>query len=210
MADKIERFNVPTLAQLEPLRSNTTGDDELTAVVGVLQAWQDNEKTHEEALQECSKILGMHDVVSLDIEGARHYTDEGIRMCPPFSYCNAGDTYITTLARDHEAGAWVVACWGDLAEEYERENELGDFETFEEAPDMCPSCGKRVPFKLESFQRGEWEGGRFVTSGTGYSFVCSSCNHSCQTAEDFTPPEDEEEEDDGEEGMPEDIIPEEP
>lgn len=189
---RIERFYVPTLAQLAPLKSNTVDDAALVAVRDVLQRWQDDRDfSHEDALRACDELLGTSGIESVDPEGAPHYTDEGIRLCPPFSYCNAGDTYATTLARDHHEGAWVVACWGDLLQEVEEENELGDFETFEECPDACPSCGKSGTFAVESFTRGKWQGGQFFEEGTGYAFVCSSCNHHCQTPKDWTPPEEE-------------------
>jgi hypothetical protein len=170
---RIERFFVPTLGQLADLKSNTVGDDELKAVQRVLQAWWDGDKSHEDALQECDRILGTCGVVSLDIEDASHYTDEGIRMCPPFSYCNAGDTYATTLFRDHKASAWCVACWGDLAEEYERDEEIGDYEVFDACPEVCPSCHGKA-FSLEHFPRSD--------RGPSYSWVCDSCNHHCFAA----------------------------
>lgn len=193
---RIERFFVPTLEQLAPLKSNTVDDDTLVKVQAVLQRWQDDRDfSYEDALQACDELLGTCGIVSIDPEGAPSYIDEGIRMCPPFSYCNAGDTYATTLARDHHAGAWVVACWGDLLEELERDEKLGDHEEFDEAPNRCPSCGERNTFTVEAFERGTWEGQQWTSNGTGYAFVCSSCNHHCQTPEDWTPPEDETDED---------------
>jgi hypothetical protein len=176
--ERIERFDVPTLAQLEPLRSKDVGDEELAEVQKTLGRWlADPDFTYENALQECDKILGTCGVVSLDIEDTRTYTDEGIRMCPPFSYCNAGDTYAVTLARDHAAGRWVVACWGALAEEYEQENELGDHSVYDECPEECPSCLRKT-FSLEFFPGS--------ARGPSYSWVCNSCNHHCFASSDET------------------------
>jgi hypothetical protein len=167
---KLERFHVPTLAQLEPLRSNTVGDEELEKVRAILAgeldpceaspkcaAWvkacynRPDTDSYECKLQACDDILGTSGVEALDFEDAPHYTDEGIRMCPPFSYCNAGDTYAVTLLRDHSAGMWLVACWG-------------------ECPDCCPSCHGKV-FSLEHFPGS--------ARGPSYSWVCDSCNHHC-------------------------------
>ncbi len=142
---------------------------------------------HEAKLEACADLLGMHEVVSLDIEGADYHTDEGIRFCPPFSYANAGDTYATTLFRDHEDGSWVISCWGDLAEEYEKEHKIGDFEEFEEKPDQCPNC-HGAEFTLESYPRGEHTDKGWVVSGIGHYYECNKCGHHCQTPEDFTPP----------------------
>ena len=77
---------------------------------------------HEAKLEACNELLGMHGVEAIQSEDAPHYTDEGVRMCPPFSYCNTGDTYALTLIRDHSAGQWMVASWGDAFEEYEAEH----------------------------------------------------------------------------------------
>lgn len=164
--ERIERFQVPTVDQLADIEGLTPADAE--QIVAVLKRHNEGEITHEEALKACDEIIGTCGVVSLESEDYGQYTDEGIRMCPPFSYCNAGDPYVTTLARNHKAGAWVVACWADLAEEYERENELGDFETFSECPETCPSCGHKA-FELQFFPGS--------SRGPSFSWVCTSCNH---------------------------------
>lgn len=144
---------------------------------------------HEVKLAACNELLETCGVEGLTIEG-ESYTDEGIRMCPPFSYCNMGDTYDTTLIRDHEHGQWIISSWGDVYEEYCQEHKIGDYEEFEEAPDRCPSCHAKS-FTLNTFMRGDWKDGAFVETGTGYSFVCDSCNHHCCTAKDWTPSEEE-------------------
>lgn len=149
----------------------------------------DPDFTHEDALQECDQILDTCGVVSLDIEAADSYNDEGIRLCPPFTYCNAGDSYATTLARDHENGTWVIASWADLAEAYEKEHKLGDFEEFDECPDSCVDCG-HSKLNLESYKAGHWEGSIFVGEGTRYTFVCGSCNRHHTAAEGFEPSND--------------------
>lgn len=201
---EIERFDVPTVEAVLAIGCDRETAEKVVAVLaGELDPCEASEKCaawvracyhrpdtrkHEALLLACADLLGMHDVASLEIEGERHYTDEGIRMCPPFSYANAGDTYVTTLARDHERGQWVIASWGDLCEEYEREHKIGDHEEFDEAPERCPSCGEKGTFKLESYNAGSWESGQWVSEGTRYSFVCGECNHSCHTPEDFEPP----------------------
>jgi len=178
---EIERFAVPTLEQLKDLRSNSVGDEELAKVRDVLQRWHDDRDfSHEDALQACDEILGTCGVEAIDPEGAPSYTDEGIRMCPPFSYCNAGDPYVATLLRDHASGLWLVAGWGEALEEVERDEELGDYEVFDSCPDYCPSCHRKA-FTLEFFPGS----GR----GASYSWVCDSCNHHCfaQSAEEEVP-----------------------
>lgn len=206
--ETIERFDVPTVEAVMTIGCDRETAEKVVAILdGTLSpveassacaAWvrqcyhKPDIRKHEAKLMACADLLGMHDTCGLDVEDAGHYTDEGIRMCPPFSYANAGDTYVATLARDHARGQWVIASWGDLLEEYERENKIGNHEEFDEAPDACPSCGKRGTFKLESFKRGEWENGQFIENGTGYSFVCGECNHHCQTPEDFEPPTEDE------------------
>lgn len=200
--ERIPRYDAPTLAELEPLRSNTVNAEVLETIRKVLAgevnpcdvapecaAWvaschnTPEADSYEVKLQACAELLGHGDVVSLDVEGAPHYTDEGIRMCPPFSYANAGDTYAVTLARDHAASQWVIACWGDLLEEYEEENKLGDCEEFDEEPEVCPSC-HRSDFTLTHFPGS--------ARGPSYSWVCDSCNHHAFAAEGYEPGEGEE------------------
>jgi hypothetical protein len=204
-ATRIERFQVPTIAQLADLHLDEETVTKLRALfAGKLDpceaspkcaAWvrqcYNEPSDHDKILAACDELLGTCGVEALEVDGDGYHTDDGIRMCPAFSYCNAGDPYVATIARDHSAGAWVVACWGDLLEEYENENELGDAARFDEAPESCPSCGKRGTFTLESFERGEHTADGWKASGIGYSFVCAECNHHCLTADDFTPPDPE-------------------
>ena len=196
--ERIERFTVPTLEQLAPLRSNTVDDAILEKVRAVLArevkpedaseacakwlnscfnrpCWQ------ERAITACDDLLGTCGVEALEIEGAPYYND-GVSMCAPFSYCNAGDTYRVTLARDHDAGQWVIACWGDLLEEYEQENKLGDCEEFDEEPDRCPCC-HATALTLTHFPGS----GR----GSSYSWVCDGCNHHAYAVEGYEPSEGE-------------------
>jgi hypothetical protein len=201
MADeRIKRFDIPTLDDLLPLKSNSVGEFELGYLAWYLVLCNAGTITHEEALAACSKTLGMHDVVSLDIEGAGHFTDEGIRYCSAFSYANAGDPYIVTLLRDHKAGQWIVSDYASVLEECEKENKLGDYEEFDEEPERCPSC-HATDFELETFERRREPmtddlpkaGGSTATWDKpviGYYFACTSCNHHCQTAEDFEPEPD--------------------
>ena len=39
---------------------------------------------------------------------------------PEFTYCNAGDTYATTIVFDRRADAVLLTCWGDTLERFER------------------------------------------------------------------------------------------
>lgn len=139
---------------------------------------------HERALEACAELLNGCGVESLSPEGADSYTDSGVGYCPPFSYVNFGDPYLTTLARDHERGMWVVACWGDLLEEYEKEHKLADYEEFEEEPEHCPSCDGTA-FDLEHFPGS--------ARGDSWSWVCKACNHHCLAVEGFKPDAEEEE-----------------
>ena len=192
----IPRFQVPTLDDLAPLELAPDVAEKVRAVLAgevdprdvspkATQWYRDCYHKpaidgHDLALAACDDLLGTCGVVALNVEGAPYYTDEGIRMCPPFSYCNAGDTYAATLARDHAAGAWVVACWGDLLEEYEQSEEIGDWETFNTCPDYCPDCHGKT-FSLEFFPGS--------ARGPSYSWICDSCNHHCfaPSAEDDVP-----------------------
>lgn len=79
---------------------------------------------HESALTEIDRALGGHGVESLNLPDGdpEHHTDCGVRFCPAFSYVNMGDPYTLTVLRDHENGAWIVACYGDVVEWWERRN----------------------------------------------------------------------------------------
>ena len=70
---------------------------------------------------------------------------------------------------------WVIACWGDLHEEYCKAHEIGDYEVFDERPEMCPSCHDDC-FSLEFFPGS--------ARGPAYSWVCDACNHHCFAASD--------------------------
>lgn len=136
---------------------------------------------HEQILCVCDDLLGGCGVEALAIEGEEH-TDCGARHCPPFSYVNFGDPYVTTLARDHEAGAWVIAGWGDLVEEYEREHKVGSYAEYDEEPERCHDChGSAFTFEEDSGEHGAW--------------ICNSCNSYHFAAEGAASEED----DDGEE-----------
>lgn len=41
---------------------------------------------------------------------------------PPIEYCNAGDPYVVTLLYYRDRDELVIGCWGDAAEEQERES----------------------------------------------------------------------------------------
>jgi hypothetical protein len=201
--ERIKRFSIPTPEDLAPLKAlplskdTDVGSFELGEIYATLRMCDEGDYGHERAIQACSKILGMHDVVSLDIEGVGHFTDEGIRHCPAFSYANAGDPYIVTLLRDHKAGQWIVSDYASVLEECEKENKVGDYEEFDEEPERCPSC-HATDFELGTFERRREPmtddlpkaGGSTATFDKpviGYYFACTSCNHHCQTSEDFEP-----------------------
>lgn len=59
-------------------------------------------------------ILGTHGVEWLGYECSRWSNNP-----QGFDYCNAGDTYSTTLIHTAK-GHFRVACWGDLVEAHER------------------------------------------------------------------------------------------
>lgn len=60
------------------------------------------------ALHAIDRVLGTHGVESLGPVSMR----EG----PPYEYCNAGDTYATTLVYTRATDTLRIACWGDIVE----------------------------------------------------------------------------------------------
>ncbi len=207
MADERGRFDIPTLDDLLPLKSNSVGEFELGYLAGYLVLCNAGTISHEEALAACDKVLGNHGIETIAPEGRDgrgvpgNYTDEGVRHLPPFSYSNNGDSYHPTLVRDHKEGKWLIAGWADVLEAFEKEHKLNDYEEFDEEPERCPSCGKTDCFDLETFERRREPmtddlpkaGGSTATWDKpviGYYFACTSCNHHCQTAEDFEPEPD--------------------
>jgi len=141
--DRIPRFTEPTLDDLkdleclaevrETIRALLCGEVFAEDVSPAARKWasecyhRPSFYGHEIILEACDELLGTNGVEALEIEGDSYHTDDGIRMCSAFSYCNAGDPYVVTLMRDHVAGEWLVASWGDALDEYERDNELGDY-----------------------------------------------------------------------------------
>ena len=72
-----------------------------------------------------------------------------------------------------------------MAEERERDAELGDYEVFEECPERCPDChgqGRADTMRLEFFPGS--------ARGPAFSWVCDACNHHCfaETVGDSTNP----------------------
>jgi hypothetical protein len=61
------------------------------------------------ALHAIDVILGTHGVEPLG-------EPPSFRDGPPYEYCNAGDTYATTLIYHRAPDALRIGCWGDLAE----------------------------------------------------------------------------------------------
>ncbi len=95
--------------------------------------------SHEMILYACDDLLGGSGVESLNPECEPQNWDEGIAMCPAFSYINFGDTYIDTLIRDHKARCWRVMSWGDALGKHERE---------------CKVCRKLAEEEHQNWKRG--------------------------------------------------------
>lgn len=175
--DTIERFTVPLVSHV--LQIEGTSEETAAQIVAIFERHKiERGFTHEDALNEIDTLLGNHGIETISAGDDDTYTDEGIRMCPPFSYSNNGDSYAWTVVRDHEARQWLICGWADALEEYERSHETGDYETFEECPEVCPSChGKALTLK------------HFPGSARGpsYSWVCDSCNHHCLAVDGYEP-----------------------
>lgn len=197
----IPRYAAPTFEDLKPLLGNDVTEDVLHKLAdmfaGEVEPEDISEKCaawvkqcyhtpprHEKYLAACDDLLGGHGVEALEIEDADSYTDGRIRMCPPLSYVNFGDTYVLTIGRDHEHGKWVITSYGDFHEEYCADHKIGDYKEFEEEPERCPSCHKSE-FTLEHYPDS--------ARGDSYSWVCKSCNHHCFAVEGFAPDEAEDE-----------------
>ena len=60
-----------------------------------------------------NEVIGGHGVEALECEHGPH----GPRMEPHAVYINMGDTYITTLIREH-TGRYIVSSWGDYVERH--------------------------------------------------------------------------------------------
>jgi len=71
------------------------------------------EKSHELVLEACDDLLGGCGVEAIRPACDPQHYDEGIRMCPAYSYVNTGDQYAWTLVRDHEDSCWRVMSWED-------------------------------------------------------------------------------------------------
>jgi|HubBroStandDraft_6_1064221.scaffolds.fasta_scaffold213844_2 hypothetical protein len=63
------------------------------------------------ALHAIDRILGTHGVETLG-EGRRG------DYAPPYEYCNAGDTYSTTLIYTRDTDTIRIGCWGDIVERH--------------------------------------------------------------------------------------------
>jgi hypothetical protein len=173
--EQIPRYTVPPLDVI--LQIAGIDDETACAVYAVLSRKRAHDFTQQDALQEVDKLLGNHGIESIEPEGCDTYTD-GVFGCPPLSYSNNGDSYAWTLVRDHAARRWMICGWADALEEYERENETGDYETFEECPDRCPSCHAKA-FTLKHYPHS--------ARGDSYSWICDSCNHHCLAVDGYTP-----------------------
>jgi hypothetical protein len=63
-------------------------------------------------LHAIDRALGTHGVKPLGLVD--------LELGPPYSYCNAGDTYNVTLIYNRDADELTIGCWGDTLEAYER------------------------------------------------------------------------------------------
>jgi len=87
------------------------------------------ETGHEMILEACDHLLDGCGVEAIKPECEVVHYDDGIRMCPAFSYVNMGDAYEMTILRDHEASCWLVMSWADAMERHEK---------------RCASCRQRM------------------------------------------------------------------
>lgn len=71
----------------------------------------------EQAEHAVDVLLETHGVEALFATGGRKSQRIG---WPEFTYCNAGDTYATTLVFDHRTDAVLITTWGDMLESCER------------------------------------------------------------------------------------------
>lgn len=92
---------------------------------------------HEQILSAIDELLLGFGVESLNLPDGdpSQFTDEGVRMCPAFSFVNFGDPYEMTVLRDHENGQWIVSCWGDVLEWWEANREEEEESEDDDPPD---------------------------------------------------------------------------
>ena len=191
--EPIERYRIPPVSALlqipgcteeiaEKIRAVLAKEVEPEDASPKCAAWvakcYNRPSWHERAMEACDEILGGCGVEALRTEDDPQYNDSGVRFCPAFSYVNFGDTYVTTLLRDHEDESWLVASWGDAVEEYEAEHKIGSFEEYEEEPEACRDCGgTALTFETNSDGAAWW--------------ACDSCNTHHQAVEGYEPEEEE-------------------
>jgi len=68
------------------------------------------------ALHAIDRILG-----TCGVEALGPTDDHRVGYAPPFEYCNAGDTYATTLIYKRDSDRLFVGCWGDVVERHEKD-----------------------------------------------------------------------------------------
>lgn len=66
-------------------------------------------------LHAIDRMLGTHGVEALGP------TDNDPHYVPRYQYCNAGDTYATTLIYRRDSDRLFVGCWGDIVEREDKE-----------------------------------------------------------------------------------------
>lgn len=106
-------MRLPSIKTLARIESN---EGDARVIAKRLRKALESAHSWENALTECDAILNTHGVESIEFPGEPFYTDEGMRFCGRYSYCNTGDTYAVTVIRDHKRGTWLVCSWGDLVE----------------------------------------------------------------------------------------------
>lgn len=68
------------------------------------------------ALHAIDRLLGTYGVEALGPGRSGDYA-------PPYEYCNAGDTYATTLVYTRNTDTLRIACWGDIVEKHDARGE---------------------------------------------------------------------------------------
>jgi hypothetical protein len=63
------------------------------------------------------RTVALHAIdLALGTHGVEALGPVDMRSGPPYEYCNAGDTYSTTIVYDRDRDRLIVASWGDIAE----------------------------------------------------------------------------------------------
>lgn len=111
-------MNLPSIKKLESafpgkgkvirtLLESSKAVNEHPAVIAWVKQCYHEPKLHEKRLYAIDAELETHGV---------EYVEPGNNTrSPGFAYCNAGDTYATTIIHI-DSGRYIVGCWGDIVE----------------------------------------------------------------------------------------------